>query len=226
MRFGVCRAAFSPKPGGFPLACPLAHDMQELWLALARRRGPVEATMSCQAANRTDPVDSRSVIARLRSALLWNCRALPAIAASLVAWGTASAATTHDASPETYRNLLRQLRAGDTLLLAAGEYRGGLALHGLSGEPDRPITITGPADGPPATLIAHADQNTVSILDSHHVVLKNLVLDGRGLPVDAVKSEGHARYAHHITLAHLSFAGHGDLQRPWGSPRSAPPGTG
>ena len=95
-----------------------------------------------------------------------------------MAWGIASAATTYDATPDNYRDLVRQLRAGDTLLLAPGEYRGGLALHDLAGEPDRPITITGPADGPPATFVAHAEQNTVSIVDSHHVVLKNLVLDG------------------------------------------------
>ena len=34
--------------------------------------------------------------------------------------------------------------------------------------------------------------------------MKNLVLDGGDVPVDAVKAEGHARYAHHITLENLA----------------------
>src|SRR4030095_13069256 len=55
--------------------------------------------------------------------------------------------------------------------------------------------------------------NTVSIVDSHHVVLSDLELDGRDLPVDAVKAEGHARFAHHIPLENLVIRRHGNNQQ-------------
>jgi len=44
-------------------------------------------------------------------------------------------------------------------------------------------------------------------------VVRNLVLDGRGVPVDAVRAEGHARWAHHITLQNLTIVNHGASQQ-------------
>ncbi len=136
-----------------------------------------------------------------------------AVATALFASVIAHAATTYEATPDNYRRLVARLRAGDTLALAPGEYRHGLPLHYLAGEPSRPITIAGPAQGPPALFVANAERNTVSIVDSHHIVVKNLVLDGGDVPVDAVKAEGHARYAHHITLENLLIRGHGNNQQ-------------
>ena len=145
-----------------------------------------------------------------------------AMLAALAVVSFAVAASTYDATPENYRDLIRQLRAGDTLLLAAGEYRDGLPLHDLAGEPDRPITISGPAHAPLATFIARPQHNTVSIVDSHHVVLTNLVLDGRDVPVDAVKSEGQSRFAHHITLENLVIVRHGNNQQTVGISTKCP----
>lgn len=145
-----------------------------------------------------------------------------ALLVALMTLGPPSLASTFDATPANYRDLVPRLRAGDTLLLAAGEYRDGLALRNLSGEPDRPITISGPAQGTAATLVARAGHNTVSIVDSHHVVLKNLVLDGRDLPVDAVKGERPSRYAHHITLENLVIVRHGNNQQTVGISTKCP----
>jgi hypothetical protein len=39
------------------------------------------------------------------------------------------------------------------------------------------------------------------------------VLDGRGVPVDGVRAEGHARWAHHITLDGLTIVNHGATQQ-------------
>ncbi|MEO8302669.1 MAG: hypothetical protein ABI724_00980 [Betaproteobacteria bacterium] len=139
-----------------------------------------------------------------------------------MASGLANAATTLDATPANYRDLIPLLHAGDTLRLAAGEYRDGLALHDLAGAADRAITISGPAAGTPATFIARPLHNTVSIVDSHHVVLKNLVLDGHDLPVDAVKSERPSRYAHHITLENLLIIRHGNNQQTVGISTKCP----
>ncbi len=122
-------------------------------------------------------------------------------------------ATVYEASPNDYRQSIKRLRAGDTLLLAPGEYQEGLQVHGLSGAADRPIVISGPAQGTPATFVAHAGRNTVSIVDSSFVLIRNLVLEGNNVPVDGVKAEGHARWAHHVTLENLVIRGHGNNQQ-------------
>ena len=118
-----------------------------------------------------------------------------------------------EVTPQTYRDALPTLKAGDTLELAAGEYRRGLPVHRLEGRPDAPIVIRGPQSGGKAVFIARAGTNTVSILDSAHVHIRDLTLDGRNLPVDAVKAEGHARWAHHITLENLTIVNHGASQQ-------------
>ncbi len=137
-----------------------------------------------------------------------------ALATGLIATSVAhAAAKTYEATPDTYRQLLVQLRPGDTLALAAGVYRAGLPLHGLAGNVDAPITITGPVNGDPAIFTARAEANTVSIVDSHHIVVKNLSLDGNDVPVDGVKCEGYAHYAHDIVLENLVIRGHGNNQQ-------------
>lgn len=145
-----------------------------------------------------------------------------ALAAGLAASGTTATAASLHATVETYRAHIRSLAPGDTLRLAPGEYRGGLRLHGLMGRPDAPIVIEGPEAGEPAVFVAAPGRNTVSILDSAHVVVRNLVVDGRGLPVDGVKCEGHARFAHHITLENLVIRGHGHNQQTVGISTKCP----
>jgi len=126
------------------------------------------------------------------------------------------------ATPADYRQQLARLQPGDELRLSAGEYDNGLPLHRLVGIAQRPIVIAGPAHGAPAVFVARAASNTVSILDSAHIEVRNLVLDGRGLPVDAVKCEGHAAYAHHITLESLRIDGHGANQQTVGISTKCP----
>lgn len=117
------------------------------------------------------------------------------------------------AHPADYRSQLRKLQAGDQLSLRPGSYTQGLPIHHLRGRPDAPIVITGPENGQRAVFIARPGHNTISILDSHHVILRHLELDGRSLPVDGVKCEGHAAWAHHITLEHLLIQRHDHNQQ-------------
>jgi hypothetical protein len=131
-------------------------------------------------------------------------------------------AADHVAGPEDYRGVLPRLAAGDRLLLRAGDYRRGLPLHGLAGEPGRPILIEGPASGPPARFIARSGANTVSLLDVRHIHLANLELDGGNLPVDAVKAEGHGRYAHFVTLENLHIHDHAASQQSVGISTKSP----
>ena len=113
---------------------------------------------------------------------------------------TAVRAIDYPAGPDDYRTLLARLQAGDRLLLRPGNYERGLPLHHLAGAPGRPIVIEG---RPGTRFLAPAGQNTLSLVDASHLVIRNLELDGRNLPVDGVKAEGHSRYAHFITLENL-----------------------
>ena len=118
-----------------------------------------------------------------------------------------------NAGPDNYRALLRQLEPGDTLRLAEGEYRHGLPIHRRQGEPGKPLTIEGPLPPARAVFIGRAGANTVSLLDAAHIVLRRFEIDGRGLPVDGVKAEGHAKWTHHIVLEDLRIVGHGHDQQ-------------
>lgn len=125
---------------------------------------------------------------------------------------TASAADYH-ASPQNYHEFLPRLIAGDRLLLSAGDYTRGLPLQGLSGEPTRSILIEGPASGARARFIARRGANTLSLGDVRHIHIRNLELDGVNFPVDAVKAEGHARYAHFVSLETLYIHDHAASQQ-------------
>lgn len=126
----------------------------------------------------------------------------------LFPWLALAAGRTLEGDPSNYQELVARLQPGDTLLLAPGEYRNGLRIHWLTGTPEAPIAILGPTGPKPAVFVARQSANTVSIVDSAHVQIRNLTLDGRGIPVDAVKAEGHANYAHHITLENLTIVNH------------------
>lgn len=149
-------------------------------------------------------------------------RVLGALAAALLALAPPIHARTLQATPADYATVVPALQPGDTLHLAPGTYANGLRLHRLQGTAAAPITIEGPARGEPATFVGRPGANTVSLLDAAYVVLRHLVLDGRGLEVDAVKAEGHARFAHHITLENLRIVGHGDDQQTVGISTKCP----
>lgn len=122
-------------------------------------------------------------------------------------------AAEYHAGPEDYRPYLSRLAAGDRLVLRAGDYARGLPLHNLEGRADAPVVVEGPAGGPRARFLARPGANTVSLVNVRHVVIRNLELDGRNLPVDAVKAEGHARFAHHVTLENLHIHDHAASQQ-------------
>jgi hypothetical protein len=126
--------------------------------------------------------------------------------------GTA-AAKDYRANAEDYRDYLNRLLPGDRLLLEPGDYHQGLPLHNLSGQAGQPIIIEAARPGAPPRFIARPRANTVSLVNARHLVLRHLELDGRNLPVDAVKAEGHSRYADFITLQHLFIHDHAASQQ-------------
>lgn len=133
-----------------------------------------------------------------------------------------AAAADYQAGPGDYRSVLARLKAGDRLLLAPGDYTAGLPLHNREGTAEMPIIVEGPAAGPPARFLARPGANTVSLVNVRHVVIRNLVLDGRGLAVDAVKAEGHGRYAHFVTLENLHIHSHDASQQSVGISTKCP----
>ena len=112
------------------------------------------------------------------------------------------------ATPVDYRDKLKRLKPGDELVLAPGIYTAGLPLHNLLGNAELPIVIRGTTQRS-SRLVASARRNTVSIVDSAYLHIRDLTLDGAHQPADAVKAEGHARFAHHITLENLHIVNHG-----------------
>jgi hypothetical protein len=133
-----------------------------------------------------------------------------------------AAATRFTAGPADYLARLRVLEPGDTLVLQAGIYRDGLPVRYLNGTQAAPIVITGPKTGAPALFPARHAHNTVSIVNSSHITIRHLVLDGQGLPVDAIKAEGYSDWAHHIVLEDLVIEGHGATQQTVGISTKCP----
>lgn len=117
-----------------------------------------------------------------------------------------------DASPQNYRQAIRNLKPGDTLRLAPGNYDRGLPLRSLSGTATAPITITGPETGRPAVLLGQNGQITISLIDVSHLVIRKITLNGQGARAHAIVAEGRGSFAHHITLEHLAITGYNASQ--------------
>ena len=112
------------------------------------------------------------------------------------------------AGPTDYRQVVRELHPGDVLTLRPGVYVDGLDVKGLLGKADAMIVIRGDRRQGAAIFVASVERNTLSIGDTAFVHIADLDLDGRGAPVDAVKAEGTAHFAHHIVLEGLRISGY------------------
>lgn len=145
-----------------------------------------------------------------------------AVATAMLWAVSASADIVRIATPETYLMLLQDLSPGDKLALSAGIYERGLPVHHINGAPNNRVIITGPSGGAPAIFRAHSGRNIISIANSSYVTIRNLEISGGNLPVDGVKCEGHAQWAHHITLENLYLHGHGNNQQTVGISTKCP----
>jgi hypothetical protein len=101
------------------------------------------------------------------------------------------------ATPYDYKMLLKQLEPGDVLSLSPGTYSR-LTLKNIHGTPEEWITITGPSKGKPAITVGEAGYNTVQLYGSSYLAIKNLTIDVRGLPVDAINAKQFI--SHHILI--------------------------
>jgi hypothetical protein len=114
--------------------------------------------------------------------------------------GKAEGGHTIPADPATYQALLPSLRPGDTLSLAAGRYDR-LELAHLHGAEGRCIVVTGPVSGDPAIIEGTPGASTIEIVDSHHLVVRDLRVDSRGFPgAHGIRAGGRherSRSSHH-----------------------------
>lgn len=140
-------------------------------------------------------------------------RLLPSLFVFLLS-AVAAQGRTIPAGPADYTGHLPTLQPGDTLLLAPGTYTANLTLRDLNGTEAQPIVITGDVSRTATVFTAQSCCNTVSITRCSWLVIRNLLLDGGGVPVDAVKAEGTTgNWAHHITLEYLTITGYGSDQQ-------------
>jgi len=114
--------------------------------------------------------------------------------------------------PSDYRSVITKAVPGSIMKLSPGVYNGGLQIVRLNGTADKPIVIEAADAAHLPRFLARPGKNTISIVDASYIVIRNLILDGRNLPVDGVKAEGYSRYAHHITLEGLQILRHGFSQ--------------
>jgi hypothetical protein len=117
------------------------------------------------------------------------------------------------AGPSSYREVVANLRPGDTLTLEAGVYRFGLDLHGISGTPSAPVAIAGTRGKARSVFVAQRGRNTISIKDVGHLRISDLDLVGGNAAVDAVKAEGSSKFAHHVTIERLRITGYARSQQ-------------
>ena len=131
------------------------------------------------------------------------------------------------ADPANYQALIPKLTAGQTLLLAPGEYPR-LVIANIRGAPGRCITITGPRGSRRATIFGEIGNNTVEIIDSSYVVVSNLVIDSRGVPgADGIKAPTAAQGAtHHVVVDGNLIIGASETQQTDGSRPRPQPGIG
>ena len=122
-----------------------------------------------------------------------------------------------NADPSNYLARIAQLRPGDTLLLAAGNYgidaQGndtasvpGLPLFNVNGTVAAPITISGPASGPMPVLMGRSTHNTIRLSNASHLVIRRLEVDGRDRGGAGVATQGPSN---DITIEDCSFHGFG-----------------
>ncbi len=103
-----------------------------------------------------------------------------------IAWaGVAGTADAQNTQPNlvNYHALVHTLKLGDRLQLAAGDYMNGLPVHHLSSLPQLPVVIAGMGAPERAVFHARSGANTVSIVDSAYVEIRDLVFQGYNLQI-------------------------------------------
>lgn len=98
----------------------------------------------------------------------------------------------------------RRVRPGEEILLATGEYRGGIHLTDLNGQPEQPIVIRSLSPGRPAVFLG--GRSGLQLSRVSHIELRDIHFrgaTGNGLNID---DGGRLNSSHHITLSGLKVS--------------------
>ncbi len=101
------------------------------------------------------------------------------------------------------RAALGDATAGTRILLAPGEYEGGMWVRDIDGDPDRPIVIAGADPDDPPHIVGGA--NSFHLANVSYIELRDLTVSGctsNGINIDDGGS--FETPAHHITIANVS----------------------
>ncbi len=127
---------------------------------------------------------------------------LTAIAAALLSLGSAQAADINVTTADELRQAITQAEPGTHILLAPGEYTGGMHLANIRGAPDQPIVIAAADPANPPRI--HGGGACFQFSDAAYLELQDLELTGatgNGLNIDDGGSFDTP--AHHIVLRRL-----------------------
>ncbi len=134
-------------------------------------------------------------IVKLYSVLLVLMLALPAV--------DAAEQVVRVQNTVQFRQAVRNARPGDTILLAAGEYEGGLYFENVHGEAGKPIVIS--AEDPRNPPVIRGGGECLHISKASYIELRNLVMVGaryNGLNID--DGGQYDSPTHHIVLKGLT----------------------
>ncbi len=118
-------------------------------------------------------------------------------------------------APDTYRQQLQTMSAGDTLVFPDGEYKNGLSVNNLNGTENtwfvfKSETLHG------AVFVGRDGSNTIDITNSSYVQIDGFMFDGKNIAnIDAIKAGGGGQnlYTHHINIFNNEIIGHGNNQQ-------------
>ncbi|MBL7152103.1 MAG: right-handed parallel beta-helix repeat-containing protein [Phycisphaerae bacterium] len=126
------------------------------------------------------------------------------LAVTAVACTATKAARITAETSSQVRSAIRNLQPGDTLLIAPGNYTGGIHLADTSGTEKAPITICG-ADPNNPPLFSGGSQ-AIHLADCSYITISNLKV--KGFPANGINIDDSGSFdtpAHHIILENLTI---------------------
>lgn len=139
----------------------------------------------------------------LRRMVFWTI-----LIGAFLSLSTVSADRTVVRDAQELRTALRSAQPGDTILLAPGEYEGGLYVERLFGQPDKPILIV--AQDPQKPPVIRGGSNGIHIARASYVQLHHLTFVGaryNGINID--DGGQYDSPTHHILLKGITVRGVG-----------------
>ncbi len=102
------------------------------------------------------------------------------------------------------KSALRTVKSGDEIIIESGQYRGGHSLNGISGQPGRPIIITGRDPNNPPVFTEGTQ--ALHLSDCNYIVLKNIKV--AGFPSNGINIDDGGTFetpAHHILIENVTI---------------------